>query len=312
MDQVQERLDALADALGRSLTLDGPEGALLAHSIRGDDSDTARVTSILRRSVAADVHAWQLRHVDTTRESLQQVPANPDLQLSARACVPVRGDGSCLALLWAVDDGEAWPPAHLDVVRRGVTDLAHLLVGRRPGSRGGHRRVRVVARADDSSVVTVGTERELAAALAAVPPGIGVGISAAATAGDQATHELAGQALTAARLAADDPAVGSPASWEELGLYVGLGRSAAGHDPLAPLDEAPSSVMLLETLETFLDLAGDARATAERLRLHRSSLYYRLERVTAALDRDLGDGLVRLDLHLALKRRRWARAQGGG
>nr|WP_227463639.1 helix-turn-helix domain-containing protein [Nocardioides lijunqiniae] len=66
--------------------------------------------------------------------------------------------------------------------------------------------------------------------------------------------------------------------------------------------------MLLETLEAYLDLAGDVRATAARLRLHRSSLYYRLERLAAALGADLGDGLVRLDLHLALKQRRWDRA----
>ena len=62
--------------------------------------------------------------------------------------------------------------------------------------------------------------------------------------------------------------------------------------------------MLLATLETFLDLAGDVQAVAQRLSLHRSSLYYRLDRIAHLAGIDLADGLVRLDLHLALKARR--------
>jgi DNA-binding PucR family transcriptional regulator len=71
------------------------------------------------------------------------------------------------------------------------------------------------------------------------------------------------------------------------------------------LDEAGASApMLLATLEAFLDLAGDVQAVAKRLNLHRSSLYYRLDRIAKLADVDLADGLVRLDLHLALKARR--------
>ncbi|WP_245645227.1 helix-turn-helix domain-containing protein [Pseudonocardia acaciae] len=32
-------------------------------------------------------------------------------------------------------------------------------------------------------------------------------------------------------------------------------------------------------METYLDLGGNAQATATRLNLHRSSLYYRLDRI---------------------------------
>jgi DNA-binding PucR family transcriptional regulator len=62
--------------------------------------------------------------------------------------------------------------------------------------------------------------------------------------------------------------------------------------------------MLLETLETYLDLAGDVQKVAARLRLHRSSLYYRLDRLTQLVAADLSDGMTRLDLHVALKQRR--------
>lgn len=64
-------------------------------------------------------------------------------------------------------------------------------------------------------------------------------------------------------------------------------------------DEA--SHVLLSTLETYLDLAGNAHATAERLRLHRTTLYYRLQRVEQLAGTDLRDGGERLCLHLALK-----------
>jgi DNA-binding PucR family transcriptional regulator len=69
--------------------------------------------------------------------------------------------------------------------------------------------------------------------------------------------------------------------------------------------------MLLQTLETYLDLAGDVQRTAARLNLHRSSLYYRLDRIAGLLASDLSSGFVRLELHLALKSRRAARRTWG-
>jgi DNA-binding PucR family transcriptional regulator len=49
------------------------------------------------------------------------------------------------------------------------------------------------------------------------------------------------------------------------------------------------------------------RAAAERLHLHRTSLYYRLGRIAELTGRDLADGGARLELHLALKLVRLAR-----
>ena len=99
-----------------------------------------------------------------------------------------------------------------------------------------------------------------------------------------------------------DPALPGRLSWSDLLIYRQLldVRSTA----LAPLETAP---VLMHTLETYLDLAGDARRTAARLSLHRTTLYYRLNRIAALLGADLGDGLTRTDLHVALKRRRLAR-----
>jgi DNA-binding PucR family transcriptional regulator len=58
---------------------------------------------------------------------------------------------------------------------------------------------------------------------------------------------------------------------------------------------------LLQTLEVYLDLAGDAKHAAERLALHRASLYYRLRRIEETAGIDLKSGTDRLAAHLAVK-----------
>jgi hypothetical protein len=73
------------------------------------------------------------------------------------------------------------------------------------------------------------------------------------------------------------------------------------HDGLRRLLDLPEALPLLETLETYLDAAGNAQLTAELLHLHRTSLYYRLQRVERLARTDLKDGVERLALHLSLK-----------
>jgi DNA-binding PucR family transcriptional regulator len=63
---------------------------------------------------------------------------------------------------------------------------------------------------------------------------------------------------------------------------------------------------LLHTLETYLDLAGSVVATARALCLHRTSLYYRLQRVEELAGTDLKDGGERLRLRLSVKLARLA------
>lgn len=73
------------------------------------------------------------------------------------------------------------------------------------------------------------------------------------------------------------------------------------HPGLERLLADDQHLLLLETLETYLDLAGSAVATSRTLRLHRTSLYYRLQRVEELAETDLRDGGERLSLHLSLK-----------
>lgn len=116
------------------------------------------------------------------------------------------------------------------------------------------------------------------------------------------------EAALAARVALQLPAVGPVACWSQLGIYRVLSqltdqemRGATVHPGLERLLGDPALAPLLETLETYLDLAGSAHETASLMNLHRTSLYYRLQRIEQLAGTDLKDGTERLSLHLALK-----------
>lgn len=155
---------------------------------------------------------------------------------------------------------------------RGI--LAHHLGSRRPGRAGGP--ARVVAGIGDP-------QPDLAAAVV--------------------SHR---QALLAARVAASVPSVGDLARWRDLGAFRVLvqlpltERSASCLDPrLVTLLQAETE--LAQTVEAYLDLGGDAKRTAERLSVHRATLYYRLGKAQRLTGANLRDGNDRLSLHLSFK-----------
>ncbi|WP_327090828.1 helix-turn-helix domain-containing protein [Nonomuraea sp. NBC_01738] len=140
---------------------------------------------------------------------------------------------------------------------------------------------------------------ELHAALA-VPVMVGIGRPRPALTEAAGSY---GEALHAAETAARVPGVGPTAEWARLGLYrllTGLPDREL-HPGLERLLGDEQHLPLLETLEIYLDLAGSAVATSRALRLHRTSLYYRLQRVEELAATDLKDGGERLALHLGLK-----------
>ena len=116
------------------------------------------------------------------------------------------------------------------------------------------------------------------------------------------------EASQAARIAALMPDVGRIARWSQLGIYQLLTQVSTRdlgelvlHPGLERLLADPEAAPLLQTLEAYLDLAGNALATSERLQLHRTSLYYRIQRIEHLAGTNLKDGNERLSLHLGLK-----------
>ena len=110
-------------------------------------------------------------------------------------------------------------------------------------------------------------------------------------------------AWVAARIGRADPV----ARWRDLGVYRTLAQLPAGAEAADSLDPRLAALLdqadgpVITTLETYLDLAGDAKASAARLSLHRGTLYYRLQKAERIAGVDLRSGGDRLALHLGFK-----------
>jgi len=139
------------------------------------------------------------------------------------------------------------------------------------------------------------------------------GLASGARVGVGAPHDLAAardsyrEARDAVAIAERVERFGRIASWDELGAYRTLSRfpldaaDSALHPGLVAMLSDPANAPLVDTLEAYLDLAGDARATAEALSLHRATMYYRLNRIEEITGARLKTGDDRLALHLGLR-----------
>jgi hypothetical protein len=107
------------------------------------------------------------------------------------------------------------------------------------------------------------------------------------------------------------PSLGPVTFADELGVYGLLARlplDSLESNPWPPglqrLIAGDRSGVLVPTAEAYLDSGCDPAQTAARLLIHRTTLYYRLSRITELAGMNLRDGNDRLALHLGLKLRR--------
>ena len=123
--------------------------------------------------------------------------------------------------------------------------------------------------------------------------------------GPTEAHRSYRQARTAAGVAMAVDGDGGMARWDRLGVYRLLAQlphvEAEAIDPRVVRLLADADHRTIETLEAYLDLAGDAQATAQVLHIHRASLYQRLQKAERLYDFDLHSGTDRLAVHLGLK-----------
>ncbi|WP_308493282.1 PucR family transcriptional regulator [Microbacterium terrisoli] len=132
---------------------------------------------------------------------------------------------------------------------------------------------------------------------------VGVGPLAPTLAEVRTSYERAREAIRIAHVfQLPDPVT----HWERLGAYRGLhaaaerGMRADDFHDVQRLRAERDGDMLLATLAEFLRRGGSMQSTANRLRVHRSSLYHRLSRIETVLGVDLRDGVQRLGLHMAI------------
>lgn len=396
--EIQPAIDEIANALGTGASLDDLTGRLVAYSAQHGHADDARVRSLLNREVPEDIRDWEARHGTGTAVEPIIIPANPDLKMDPRICVPLIHRGVRTGLLYVIDplapenpdrvtttvaiiadqvellatvlyemasphlderhqreleffaacQGNAdaldtvanWSPvrsasslrlavsifsAGEDVTAFSETRAAQLrlasqqTVSRYPsviaGSVQDSHSV-VLLRPDNEANAALRLHQRLAAASGVTQPGntsperLYTGVAENISSIDQLPEGYR-RAVIAAQTAAVEPESGTIATWDTIGPYrliaTRLRTEGTVSDLLDTLVEADPNGDLVNTLEVFYDQGDNVKAVADTLHLHRTSLYYRINKIRDILGVDPLNGATRLELHLALKARRWTR-----
>ena len=396
---VEQLVELVAQKLGRGLSLEDLDGVLLAYSSNQSHADRVRVNFLLSKKVPADVSAWQLSHGIATAVRPVVVPANPQLGMLGRVCVPLMVRGFRVGYLWVQQDSvEENPTAiltQLPSVASELEMLSALLLDSNTAEsefrRGREREFLAACAGETNAVAAVGGWKEIqgrgpwqmvtvldadggaegpdpiaatlihrAAALQAT-----VGVDAALFSAGAETHsvvlfressgranhaqvlvhyqlelakrsgrpvqriilgisegftrprELAEayrQSKLAAQAAAVDPQLGELVDCRSTGVYQLLASAGGGAgawvDPgsvyFRTLEDHDRNGELIPVLELLYDNDGSVQDVAAKLHLHRSSIYNRLGRIRQLLGVDPLKGMPRLELHAALKMRRWA------
>jgi hypothetical protein len=402
VNAIQQLIDDLAARLHRSVVVDDANVKLLYASRHYGDEDEVRRRAVLQRDAGARIIGYVLSQGVTTWTTAGIIPANEELQLHTRVCVPVRWRGTLLGLLMVVDHESSLTTAELSMITEAAQDLATLMTGEHapevdadaqalsdalddlvasepalhraavrtlttrlgdqddrhvrvlrlkayegpatttPGhvaagfrhaiaSEGARRLAGTVvssvheraaltlitSRSKISDAAITGYARDLVARVHAVASGrfrcvAGVGGAGVGLEQARASFRQAELAANAGRDLLPQPVVG----WADLGELAVLLQL-----PLAQLEQdcLPDEVQRLlaydkdgrsvETVQAYLDHAGSAPDTADALHVHRTTLYYRLERIREATGLDLDDGRTRLAVHLGLRLHELLRSQ---
>jgi DNA-binding PucR family transcriptional regulator len=124
-------LQRVVDGLGRStrsaVAVTDGKGRILAYSSHEGEVDEVRRASILTRQTPAASLAWSRSYGIETSEGPVRIPANAELGMARRLCVPVRHDGRLLGYLWLVEDEAGLPDAALPAVQVAASSVADAL-----------------------------------------------------------------------------------------------------------------------------------------------------------------------------------------
>jgi len=125
--ELQRRVDALAEELGRSVAINDPTVRLLCASRHYGDEDTVRVRAMLQRSAGSEAIGHILAQGVTHWAGPGVIPPRPDLDMLARVSMPLRWRGTLLGLLMVIDPDGSLTGARLEAIRTAAEPMAALL-----------------------------------------------------------------------------------------------------------------------------------------------------------------------------------------
>ncbi|MFC0534249.1 PucR family transcriptional regulator [Phytohabitans kaempferiae] len=115
MTELDDLVDEMAVLLGAPCTLEDADFNVLGYSGQSD-VDAVRQRSILERRATSQVRDWFHAQGIRTSTTPIRTPADPDLGISARLCIPARHLNRVQGYFWLLDPDEAisehdWPAA---------------------------------------------------------------------------------------------------------------------------------------------------------------------------------------------------------
>lgn len=325
-EDMQAAVDELASRLGLSVLVEDRRQRPVWWATRGP-VDGTRLRTILDRRVDPPVARVVKTYDLANAVGPIRVPGLPELDMWARWCMPLRAEDELLGLLWVLDPDDrvssAELPAIVECAARATDVLARAEVSRRDVVRRRNQLLRVLLQGPDQAAGTelIRVERlRMDAKVQVDAGGRGgwplIGGLRAHIAGDRPRAATSGAALPLVELAeavrrAETTLTAvragaqlDPVSWDALGAWrlivdAPADLTVAQLHPAAETLAALPRDELLTTARTVLDL-GDVTAAAERLHVHRTTLYYRLDRIAELTGLDLRSCPRRTDLQLAL------------
>lgn len=322
---VQDVVDRLAGALNHAVLIEDPAHAPLWWSAQGE-VDGTRVSSILQREVSVASRAVVARFALRTATEPVQIPAVPAADMWARWCVPIRRENMLLGYLWVLNRDALVTAEDLPQLISCADAAADVLV-RSPAVDKSRRRLlaRLADGPDEAAArelvasehldpsVTVVVERHprlggwpLPDSMSAHIGPISVGSATSGPPVPLADLHIAVRRARETMQALLAGAILSRPSWDALGSWrliiaappdITVAEVHPGADVLAH----HSNPDLMLTARTVLERGGHAVCAAAELRIHRTTLYYRLDRITALTGIDLKSGADRDDLLMALR-----------
>lgn len=334
MADIQQQVEALAGVLGCAVLVEDQRHRPLWWSAQGE-VDNVRMRSIMQREPPPGAAALVTRLGLPDADGPVRTPALSDVDMAERWCVPLRRGRELLGYLWVLDahgrvsEDDLEPvvacarvaadviarlePSEEDRLRRREQLITRLLAGRDLEAAG--ELIELEKLRPESRVAVAHPAKspgwQLPNALSAhVDPAPG---EVFASGPPVAIVDL-GVAVERARVTARVLRAGArltAPSWESLGEWhfvveappeLTPGRVHPGADVLV----AQKRPELIQTARRVLDNGGDVTTSAEQLHIHRTTLYYRLERIEQLTGVNLrlaaGRDALQMALHLAAYR----------
>lgn len=324
---VQSAVDELGAALAHPVLVEDARHRPIWWSAQGQ-VDGTRMRTILQHEVDPAARAVVARLGLARAPGPVRTPAVPEADMLPRWCVPLRSGRELLGYLWVLNGDEAVTEAQLPQIVA-CADLAAMYLAQTPMTSEGRGRRRAAllarlaacsrprrrARADRARGARPGLDRgrERSRATDGWPlrgeMSVHVNPRAAVTSGPPLPlaelHLAVRRALLTRQALRAGAALARPA-WDALGSWHLI---VAAPPDLAVADVHPGAEVLARqarpdlmiTARTVLDHGGDIARAAAQLHIHRTTLYYRIERIEALTGVNLKTSPQRDDLHMALR-----------